>query len=363
MLTPRRANDPRRPNWPAGNLNNADRREVIFGTGTFGPPSITVYSADATGNVEPIREIVGPKAQLNWPTGISVDPDRGEIYVSNAAGDTIDVFSTMANGDVAPIRQIKGAKTLLKNPNGVSVDTVNGEVWVANFGNHTATAYKRDASGNAEPIRVIRSAPLNAPTTLISNPYMIAFDTRRDEVLVPNCVAQPRISAFASSADNNAVPTRIIEGQNTKLNRTVHAIAYDDLHDEIVVQSNIGQAAVTYRGAATGDEAPIRIIQGPKTLLRDPVSLFIDPVHNEIFVFNMGTDDTMLVFDRTVQGDVAPKRVLKTPGAISGVGAADPNTNLICCRVRMWPSGARTTAATWPRDTRSRRATSTCLAA
>jgi hypothetical protein len=81
----------------------------------------------------------------------------------------------------------------------------------------------------------------------------------------------------------------------------VHAIAYDDVHDEIVVQSNIGQAVVTYRGAANGDEAPVRIIQGPKTLLRDPVSLFIDPVHNEYFVFNMGTDDTMLVFDRMAQ--------------------------------------------------------------
>ena len=105
-----------------------------------------------------------------------MDSDRGEIYVSNAAGDSINVFSATANGDVAPIRQIKGPKTLLRNPNGVSVDTVNGEVWVANFGNHTATAYKWDANGNAEPVRVIRSAPLNAPTTLISNPYMIAFD-------------------------------------------------------------------------------------------------------------------------------------------------------------------------------------------
>ncbi|HEY3161973.1 MAG TPA: SMP-30/gluconolactonase/LRE family protein [Vicinamibacterales bacterium] len=322
---------PRRPNWPAGNggPGNAGRREVIFGTGKFGPPSVTVYSADATGNVEPIRQIVGPKAQLNWPTGISVDPDRGEIYVSNAAGDTINVFSAMANGDAAPIRQIKGAKTLLKNPNGVSVDTVNGEVWVANFGNHTATAYKRDANGNAEPVRVIRSAPLDAPTTMISNPYMIAFDGRRDEVLVPNCVAQPRISAFASSADKNAVPTRIIEGQKTLLNRTVHAIAYDEIHDEIVVQSNIGQTVVTYRGGATGDEAPIRIIQGPKTLLRDPQTIFIDPANNEIYALNMGTDDTLLVYDRLAQGDVAPKRVLKSPAAVAGVGAVDPVSNLL----------------------------------
>jgi DNA-binding beta-propeller fold protein YncE len=324
-----RADGPRRTNWPAGNNNYAGRREVIFGTGKFGPPSITVYAADGHGNVAPVRYIEGPRTQLNWPTGISVHPDRGEVYVANAAGDSINVFSATAQGDVAPIRQIKGPKTLLRNPNGVSVDTVNGEIWVANFGNHTATAYRLDANGDVAPIRVIRSAPLDAPTTLISNPYMIAFDARRDEVLVPNCVAQPRIAAYASTADKNAVPSRIIEGQNTRLNRTVHAIAYDEQHDEIVVQSNIGQALLTFRGAANGNEAPIRIIQGPKTLLRDPQSIFIDPVNNEIYALNMGTDDTLLVFDRTAQGDVAPKRVLKSPGAIGGVGAADPVSNLL----------------------------------
>ena len=95
----------------------------------------------ATGNVAPVRVIEGPKAQLAWPTGVSVDSTRGEVYVSNAAGDSINVYSATANGDVAPIRQIKGPRTMLRNPNGVSVDPVNGEVWVANFGNHTATAY------------------------------------------------------------------------------------------------------------------------------------------------------------------------------------------------------------------------------
>ena len=322
---------PRRPNWPAGNggPGNGGRREVIFGTGKFGPPSITVHAADATGNVAPVRVIEGPKAQLAWPTGISVDAARGEIYVSNAAGDSINVYSATAGGDVAPLRQIKGPRTMLRNPNGVSVDPVNGEVWVANFGNHTATAYRSDANGNVEPIRVIRSAPLNEATTLISNPYMIAFDGKRDEVLVPNCVAQPWIAAYSTSADKNAVPNRIIQGQNTRLNRTVHAIAYDEMHDEIVVQSNIGQAVLTFRGGANGNEAPIRIIQGPKTLLRDPQSLFIDPVNNEIYVLNMGTDDTLLVYDRLAQGDVAPKRVLKSPAAIGGVGAADPVSNLI----------------------------------
>jgi len=77
---------------------------VIFGTGKFGPPSITVFDAGATGNVEPVRHVVGPKTQLNWPTGISVDSDRGEVYVSNAAGDSINVYSATANGDAGHSR-------------------------------------------------------------------------------------------------------------------------------------------------------------------------------------------------------------------------------------------------------------------
>jgi DNA-binding beta-propeller fold protein YncE len=324
--------EPRRPNWPAGNtLPFSYRHEVVYGTGRFGPPSITVYPADAIGNTAPVREIVGPKAQLDWPTGVSIDAERGEIYVANAAGDSITVFSTTAQGNVAPLRVIKGPRTLLKSPNGVSVDTVSGEVWVANFGNHTATAYKSTASGDVAPLRVIRSAPLDAPTTLISNPYMIAYDSNRSEILVPNCVAQPRIATYAMKADGNATPNRIIEGQKTLLNRTVHAIDYDPLHDEIIVQSNIGQAIVTYRGAATGDEAPIRLIQGPRTRLRDPQTIFVDPVHDEIFVMNMSIEDEMLVFDRKAQGDVPPKRILKGPDTKLGavVGAVDPVANLL----------------------------------
>jgi hypothetical protein len=140
----------------------------------------------------------------------------------------------------------------------------------------------------------------------------------RDEVLVPNCVAPPRIAASSTAADPGAMD----------------ATAYDAIHDEIVVRSSMGQAVLTYRGGARGDEAPIRIIQGPKTRLRDAVSLFIDPVHNEIFVVNVGTDDTMLVYDRTAQGDVAPTRVLKTPAAINGAGAVDPVSNLIFLNAR-----------------------------
>lgn len=322
---------PRIPNWPAGNLMPRFRHEVVRGTGKFGPASITIFPADATGNVAPARYIEGPKAQLNWPTGVSVDPGRGELYVANAAGDSIAVFGSTAQGDAAPIRVIKGPRTMLKNPNGVFVDTVNDELWVANYGNHLATVYKRDASGDVAPIRFIRSAPLDAPTTLISNPFMIAFDSKRDEIVVPNCVGQPRIAWYGSQVTGNVLSNRYIEGQKTLLNRTVHAVAYDDLHDEVIVNQNIGQAILTFRGGAKGEEPPVRMIHGPRTQLRDPQATFVDPVHDEIYVMNMSINTEILVFDRKANGDVAPKRVIAGPDTKLGasVGAVDPINNVL----------------------------------
>jgi hypothetical protein len=128
-------------------------------------------------------------------------------------------------------------------------------------------------------------------------------------------------------ADTDAAATRVIQGQNTRLNRTVHGIKYNEIHDEIVVNQNIGQAVLTYRGGAEGDEAPIRTIQGPKTLLVDPVSVAIDQIHDEIFVFQRGPASRyVVVFDRLAQGDVAPKRVLNVN---AGHGAVDPVNNLL----------------------------------
>lgn len=155
-------------------------------SGRIIPPSITVYPKDAVGNVAPRRVITGPKTQLDWPTSITVHPERGEIFVANDTGDSITVYPADASGDVAPIRVIRGPRSLVKNPTGVALDLVNNELWVANFGNHTATVYPVNASGDAAPKRVIRSAPLQQPAPMLGNPHTIAYDSKRDEILVTN---------------------------------------------------------------------------------------------------------------------------------------------------------------------------------
>jgi len=141
-------------------------------------------------------------------------------------------------------------------------------------------------------------------------------------------VSHPQIAAFARLAGENTPPTRVIEGQKTLLSRTMHGFAYDDVHDEIVVNSPLAQAILTFRGGAKGEEAPIRVIQGPHTeIMGDAYSALdkvsVDGTNNEIYLplgrgdIRGGPTDLPLpgvaVFDRLANGDAAPKRVLRGP--------------------------------------------------
>ena len=149
-------------------------------------PSITVYRLDATGNAAPVRVIQGPKTLMDWPTALAIDTDHNELFVANDTADLVTVYSTDARGDVAPIRVLKGPKTMIKNPTGIAYDAKNDELWVANFGNHAATVFKRTAAGDVEPLRIIRSAPVDSPAPMMGNPHTIAYDTKREELLVSN---------------------------------------------------------------------------------------------------------------------------------------------------------------------------------
>jgi DNA-binding beta-propeller fold protein YncE len=169
-----------RADFPVG------RARAFTGSGKIAPPSITVYPKNAQGDTAPLRVIQGPKTQMDWPTALAVHPDRGEIFVANDTGDSVIVFKTDAQGDVAPIRVLKGPRTMIKNPTGIALDLVNNELWVANFGSHSATVFEFDAQGNVAPKRVIRSGPISAPSPKLSNAHTVAYDPKREEVLVAN---------------------------------------------------------------------------------------------------------------------------------------------------------------------------------
>jgi hypothetical protein len=111
----------------------------------------------------------------------------------------------------------------------------------------------------------------------------------------------------------------------------MHGIAFDDLHDEIIIPVALSGAIMTFRGDASGEQAPIRVIQGTRTRLVRPHTVAVDPVNDEII-----TADTsmraIVVFDRRAHGNVSPKRVITGPKTglvdIPGV-AVDPIRNVI----------------------------------
>ena len=158
----------------------------VAGSGEFLPPSIVVHSLQASGNAEPLRTIQGPDTRLNWPAALFLDAERGELYVANDADDSVLVYRESDSANAAPERIIKGLRTGLKNPTGIFVDATHNEVWVSNMGNHTASVFTRTANGDVGPLRTIRSAPLGKQALAIGNPGGVAYDSKRDQLLVPN---------------------------------------------------------------------------------------------------------------------------------------------------------------------------------
>jgi len=158
----------------------------VAGSTRFEPASIEVFREDADGDVAPIRVIQGPKTQLDWPGAMSFDPDTGDLYVANDVGQSVLVFHGNDQGDVAPSRVIKGPKTHLSHPIGVFADTKNKELWAANFGNSSATVYPLTANGDVAPLRIIRGAEDNKVSLKFGKSEGLAYDTKRDEILVPN---------------------------------------------------------------------------------------------------------------------------------------------------------------------------------
>jgi len=152
--------------------------------GRFIPSSITIYDGDAKGDVAPRRTIQGPTSQIDWPMGVAVDEANNEIIVANNGDNSILIFPRMADGDVQPKRVIRGPLTGIKGPMGVAI--AKEEIWVANFGDHTALVFPRLAGGNVAPRRIVRNAPAGKETSGFGNPYAVAYDTKRGEVLVPN---------------------------------------------------------------------------------------------------------------------------------------------------------------------------------
>lgn len=154
--------------------------------GRFQPASIAIFRANAEGDAPPLRVIQGDRTGLDWPMGIAADPTHDAIVVANNGDDSIRIFDRTRGGDVPPVRIIHGPHTRIGRPMGVVVDTPEGEIWVSNWSDHSALVFDSAASGDVSPRRIVRGSPADAPTPGFGNPMALAYDGKREELLVPN---------------------------------------------------------------------------------------------------------------------------------------------------------------------------------
>jgi hypothetical protein len=152
-------------------------------------------------------------------------------------------------------------------------------------------------------------------THLSRTTHGIAYDTTNDEIVAPNPLAAA-VVIFRGGATGEEAPIRTIQGARTGLSRP-ETVAVDEKNNELIVGDPGDRRVLVYRRTADGDAAPIRTIQGPKTQLLQVVGVAVDPVRDVLVVSTYsrlpGGVTGLLIFGRTDQGDVAPKRVIAGP--------------------------------------------------
>jgi DNA-binding beta-propeller fold protein YncE len=143
----------------------------------------------------------------------------------------------------------------------------------------------------------------------------LAYDATHDEVVVPVALGAA-VLTFRGSAHGEEPPIRTIQGPNTHLIRP-HTLAVDEKNDEIIVADTSSRSLLVFARDADGDAPPKRIIVGPKTGLLFIVGVAVDPLHDRIVAASAssvkGGTTGLFIFNRTAQGDIAPRGVIAGP--------------------------------------------------
>jgi hypothetical protein len=141
----------------------------------------------------------------------------------------------------------------------------------------------------------------------------LAYDELHDEIVVPVALSGA-VLVFRGGAKGDEPPLRVIQGSKTGMIRP-QTVEVDPVHNEIVAADSSSRAILIYSRTANGDVEPLRKIGGSKTLFRDIIGIAIDPVRNLIYASTRSTDgfSGILTFDRMANGDVAPIRKIGGP--------------------------------------------------
>jgi len=243
--------------------------------------AILTFKGDATGDVAPIRKIMGPKTQLHDAQRVAVDPVHHEIFIPE--GNDVLVFPQDADGDVAPIRILKGPDTQLGAAT-ATVDPIHNLLIVSGGRPRVGGT----GNGNLAQVNLAEMliAERNGKPAKGSGPAWEANENG-------NSVGQ--IAIFDRTASGNTKPLRVITGDKTMLVFAQTLMTTYPPRGEIlgaVWGSDYGEIDESSERAFVGvwsiddngNVPPRWTIGGPNGILRQARGVAVDPKHKTVIV-------------------------------------------------------------------------------
>jgi hypothetical protein len=268
---------------PYGLARDASGRIYVANHGTN---TVTVYAANANGNVPPLAVIGGSNTGLDQPGGVALDA-TGKIYVLNSAPSFpgINIYPALSNStgilNEAPIASIAGSQTSLDEPDAIALDS-HGNIYVANqFGGHAEffdsgrlTIYPAGSNGNVAPTTTI-----SGDKTGLALPVGIAVDSSGNIYSANGVTALiggklkrlTSITVYSAGSKGNAPPIATIAGNNANLSPSGIAV---DSNRNIYVTAAF--SIEMFGAGSNGDVSPALTITGADTGLSFPHAIGLD---------------------------------------------------------------------------------------
>ncbi|MFT3699997.1 MAG: hypothetical protein QM831_43030 [Kofleriaceae bacterium] len=164
--------------------------------------SVLAFDLDADGDTPPFRTIAGGTTQLSLPIGVTVD-HAGNIYVANRTGSNLTVYGADASGDVAPIRTMTA--TGMGSPEGM-IRGPDDDIIVT-----TCPSCGQSAGGDTGVWHFARGAStsdfsLTGSATGFGAPSSPAIDNATSTIVIGNSFGGA-IETFTSGQQGNVAPT------------------------------------------------------------------------------------------------------------------------------------------------------------
>lgn len=275
---------------------DVDRGEVFVSNDNQG--AILVYGSEFRPTekvVEPRRQIAGPRTHLRSVCSLAISPEHNEIFAAdNDISENVTVYPLEGKGDVAPLRELIVDRGVW----GVFLDPKHDEEFVTVEHTNKVSVFPRTADGRQKPLRSIQG-----PNTGLADPHGIFVDPDNNELFVANHghwrETKPGESWTDSQGfDRGAKSSLAGSGSSRPLTPSTGKF--------------FPPSITVYSRDANGDAKPLRTIQGPRTGLNWPLGIYLDPVSHQLAVANSGSN-AILFFDANASGDVAPVRVIQGP--------------------------------------------------